>query len=76
MRPLVLTLLAVTVASGAIGYSEAAGPASGIIKFVFWLGLVLLALGLVAHVSALWEHHDPHGSDDAVPPRGGPLTRT
>lgn len=76
MRFLIPILVAAIATSGVIGFSEAAGPASGIIKFIFWQCVVLLALGVVAHLSAAWEDHDPHGGgDDHMPPPGGPFRR-
>lgn len=75
MRSLVLGLVAVIAASGAVGFGGIAGPASGVLKFIFWQCLVLLALGVVAHLSAAWEDQDPRGGGDNFPPPGGPFTR-
>jgi len=74
MRSLVLGLVAVITASGAVGFGGIAGPASGVIKFVFWQCLVLLALGLVAHISATWDEEPPPEAD-RQPPSAGPVSR-
>lgn len=73
MRRLVLVLVTGTAASALIGFTGAAGSASGIVEFIFWQCLVLLGLGLAAHVSASFEQK-ARAKARRDPPSGDPLS--